>query len=158
MDKECIFLVLDRDKFNGLVCWRITTVKTVGVSVRLNLQIKETYTLLLHPITPGVITKLIPVHIFQRGSHGAFRSSYCDPTVAVPVSQLGRGWGTELGGKLKSRSPQYCLSFGRLEWIIQIFFSTSQNKYNILFITSSNATIHSSPLDKSHRSYRRNMT
>lgn len=54
-------------------------------------------------------------------------------------------------------SPQHCLSFGRLQCIIEILFSTSQDKH-VLFITSSNATIHSSPLDKSHESYRKNVT
>lgn len=134
-----------------MVCWWITIVQRGWASLRLNLHIKETYTLLPYPVTPGVITKLIPMHIFQRVSHGAFKSFYCDPSVALLVSLLGRSWGTELGGKLKSRSPQYCLIFGRLKWIIQIFFSTSQNK-RILFLTRSNDTIHSSPLDKSHRS------
>lgn len=140
-----------------MIYW-ITTVKTVKASMGLHWHIKETYTLFPHPITPGVIIKLIPTHIFQSVSHGAFKSLYCDPSAALPVSLLGRTWGAELGGKLKSRSPQYCLSFGRLECIIRIFFSTSQGKYNVLFITSSNATIHSSPLDQSHRSYRRNVT
>lgn len=65
------------------------------------------------------------------------------------------GWKAE---KQISSISQYCLSSDRLECITQILFSTSQDKYNVLFITSSNATIHSSPLDNSHRSYRRNVT
>lgn len=70
-------------------------------SVRLNSHIKEIYTLLLYPITPRVIIKLIPMHIFQRVSNWVFKYLYCDPSIAL----LGRRWGTELGGKLKSRSP-----------------------------------------------------
>ena len=52
----------------------------------LNLHIKETYTLLPQLITPGVITKLIPIHIFQRVSHGTFKSLYRDPSVTLLVS------------------------------------------------------------------------
>ena len=157
MDQVVNSLVLDGDEFNRLVCW-ITAAKTAWASVGLKLRIKRTYTSLPHPIAPGVITKIIPVHIFQRVGHGAFRSLCCDPCLALPVSLLGRSWDTALGGKLKSRSLQYYLGFDRLECIIQILFSTSQDNYNILFITSSNATIHSSPLDKGHRSYGRNVT
>lgn len=141
----------------NLIDW-ITTLKTVWAPVGLQLHIKETYALLPHPATPGVITKLIPMHMFQRVSEGAFESPCGDPCEAPPVSLLGKSWDTQLGGKLKSRSPQYCLRCDRLECIIQIFFSAFQDNSNILFINSSNATTHSSPLDKSHRSYRRNVT
>lgn len=62
--------------------------------LRLNLHVKETYTLFSHPITPGVITKLIPIPIFQRVSHGTFTSLYHDPSVTLLVSPyLARtGW------------------------------------------------------------------
>lgn len=151
------FLALDVGEFNRLVCW-ITILKTVCAPVGLNLHIKETYAVFPHPATPGVITKLIPMHMSPGVSQGASESPCGDHCGAQPVLLLGKSWDTELGGKLKSRSPQYCLHCDGPECIIQIFSSAFHGNSNILFITSSNATTHSSPLDKSHRSYRRTGT
>lgn len=124
------FLVLYEDQFNRSVCWRITTVKTVWVSVRLNLHIKETYTLLPQLITPGAITKLIPIHIFQKVSHGTFKSLYHDPSVTPQYHTI---W-QELGWKAENQISSILLKFWQ-DWMNYTdFFSVSQNNYNIYLL------------------------